>query len=773
MITQKWIVKKALPVSKEIEARFPNPMIQQILARNNVDSIDKVSQFIDPKLYVPSPSTEIPDLEIATRRLHLAIRNKEKIGVWGDFDVDGQTSTTLLWEGLTKLGADLVFHIPIRSKESHGIKLDPLKEFLENKISILLTCDTGISEHESIQYATQNGIDVLVTDHHSLPSDLPNAMANVNPQRLPEGHPLRTLAGVGVAYKLIEFLYELSGRSNECTDLLDLVALGTIADVAILRGENRYLTQLGLELLQQPQRLGLQEIYKNRKFGNGRITETHIGFYIAPLMNALGRLSDANQIVEFLTSKDLQKVKVFATQLENLNGHRKLITEQITEAVLSKIDRNTELLDEPSIIMHHSGWEAGVLGIVANRLVELYQKPTILLTGNEETGFFGSARSIEQLNIIDVIRSSATYLNHLGGHAMAAGLSLDAENFQNFKNSFNKKVLEIIGDEILTRELLIDGFVDFDQINLNFVKELETLSPFGAGNPTPIFASKNITIENLRKIGRKGEHLKIFASDSNEKNQEFIWWRGNLEEVPDEEVDIAFNLHSNTYQGRENVQVEIVSIQPSESTLQELKSSLHDLVIHDYRKIDSLDPEWKENFDSFLWFQEGLVQDFTPSHNRLNLEEADTLILYTIPPNLTELQKIFLLVHPKQLVLFANYPIIQSINSIIKTVAGMLNHVIHNKDGLFEPIQIAAATGQRISTIISICRYLQAIGQISIKEHPDTQWYVTLQGERDLEMAELYKEHIEFLHKETLAFYQWYSVVNEVLLRKSILNTPL
>ena len=772
MITQKWTVKKTLPVSKEIQDLFPNPLIQQILARNRVDSIDKASRFIDPTLYVPTPSSEIPDLEIAANRLLLAIKNQEKIGVWGDFDVDGQTSTTLLVEGLTKLGADIVYHIPIRANESHGIKLDPLKEFLQNKISILLTCDTGISEHETIQYATQNGIDVLVTDHHSLPSVLPNAMANVNPQRLAEGHPLRNLAGVGVAYKLIEFLYQLSGRDDECNFLLDLVALGTIADVAILQGENRYLAQLGLKLLQHPRRLGLQEIYKNRKFGNGKITETHIGFYIAPLMNALGRLSDANQIVDFLTSKDLQKVKVFATQLENLNGHRKLITEQITEAVLSKIDRDTEILDGPSIIIHQTGWEAGVLGIVANRIVELFQKPTILLTGNEETGFFGSARSIEQLNIIEAIRTTAKFLNHFGGHAMAAGLSLDASNLANFKTNFNKSVLKAMGDEILTKELLIDGFIDFNQINLNFVKELEKFSPFGAGNPTPIFASKNISIDNLRKIGRKGEHLKILASDSNERNQEFIWWRGKLEEIPDEKVDIAFNLHSSIYQGQENIQVEIVSIQPNELTLQQLKTSIQELKFYDFRKIDPVDPDWKEGFNQILWFQEGLIEDFKPRHNRLNLEPAETLILYTIPPNLTELQKIFAVVRPKQVVLFARYPTGQSINSIIRNVAGMLNHVIHNKNGLFEPVQIAAATGQRVSTIISICKYLQSSGQISIKEHPDTQWYVSLHGEIDLEMAEIYKENIEFLHKETLAFYQWYSEVNEALLKRSILNIP-
>ena len=346
MATYQWVEKIKSPIPKEIQEKFPNPWVQQIFAHNQVFTLEAAQKFINPLLYTPTPSSELPDLDVAARRIMEALANHEKIGIWGDFDVDGQTATTVLNEGLLNLGANVIYYIPVRSKESHGIKLSSLKEFLKNEISILLTCDTGISEHESIDHAKQQGVDVLITDHHSLPEILPNAMANVNPQRLPEAHPLRTLSGVGVAYKLIEWLYQLSGKNDDCTALLDLVALGTVADVAVLTGENRYLVQMGLRLLQNPERIGLQEIYKNRKLQNGQITETHIGFYLAPLLNALGRLADANPIVEFLTTNDLQKAKVFAGQLENINERRKLITEQITEAILSKIEQNKEFTAE-------------------------------------------------------------------------------------------------------------------------------------------------------------------------------------------------------------------------------------------------------------------------------------------------------------------------------------------------------------------------------------------------------------------------------------------
>ncbi len=769
MPTFKWVEKKKIPIPEEISNEFTNPWLQQILARNKIFDLETARRFINPALYTPTPSSELPDLEIAAQRLLKAIENQEKIGIWGDFDVDGQTATTLLYEGLKDLGANVIYYIPVRSKESHGIKLSSLKEFLKNEIDILLTCDTGISENESVHYANEQGIDVLITDHHTLPTVLPDALAKVNPQRLPETHPLRTLSGVGVAYKLIEWIYHLHGNPDGSKRLLDLVALGTVADVAILTGDNRYLVQSGLALLQYPERIGLQEVYKNRKLQNGEITETHIGFYLAPLLNALGRLSDANPIVEFLTTKDLQKAKVFAAQLENINERRKLITEQITQAIFSKFDQSKELQNQPSIIMHHPDWEAGVLGIVANRLVETYQKPTILLTGNEGIGYFGSARSIEGLNIIQAIQSNAAFLKHFGGHAMAAGLSMDPEQLTIFQDSFNKTVLKTLGESILQKELAIDGFINFNLITLDFVKDLEKMAPFGPGNPAPIFVSKNVVVERIRKMGRKSEHLKITASDTLENIQDFIWWRANQENLPEENIDIAFHLHSSNYQGKPGVQVEIVAIQPGETTLVAMKTTNKDLEVIDYRKNPPANQKWLEKYQDVLWYQESLRHDFSPVHNRQNLHPADTLILFTIPPNLTQFLKIFITVRPKHLVIFGNEPSDKSVNQMIKTIAGMLNHVIQFKNGLFHPIDIATATGHRTTTIEFVCRYLHSIGQITLSEHPDTQWFVKAGGSRDSIKAELYKQNIEFLHRETLAFHKWFQEVDLEKLKNSIL----
>lgn len=771
MITTNWIEKEQLTVSEEIKAHFPDPWIQQLLTRNNIHTAIEAKRFFDPNFYQPTPSIELPDLEIAAQRIIEAKKAKQKIGIWGDFDVDGQTSTTLLFEGLKKLGLDVVSYIPIRAKESHGIKIPSLSEFLKQEISVLLTCDTGISEIDSINFAVQNGVDVLITDHHTLPASLPNAMAKVNPQRLEDGHPLKSLSGVGVAYKLIEFLYQYFNHQEELTNFLDLVALGTVADVAILTKDNRYLVQQGLEKLQTPHRIGLQEIYHNKNFNNARITEMHIGFYLAPLLNALGRLSDANPIVDFLTTRDLQKAKVFAAQLENLNEKRKLLTDQIFDATISQIEQKLTLLDLPSIILHHPDWEPGVLGIVANRLVEKFHKPTILLTGNESTGYFGSARSIEQLNIIETIQENDQFLTHFGGHAMAAGMSLKLENFEKFKDNFNQSIINKIGESSITKELSIDGFINFDVINLEFVKQIERFAPFGAGNPAPIFASQNVVIEKLQRIGKKAEHVKIQALDSSENFQELIWWRANLEEIPDEKVDIAYTLQSSNYLGKESVQIQIMEIKPGEDRISQIQSATEKLHIVDFREVELHNLDWMNEYSNILWFEEGYEKHYSPNFNRKTVHPSETLILYSFPSSLNEFKKIIFTVQPSVLILFANSPFPHSINSNLQTIAGMLKFIIANRDGLFHPLDLAIATGHRQKTIEAICRYLHETGQITLTEHPDTQWKVKLGGMKNEKTISLYKQNVEWFYRETIAFQNWFKRLDIAKFKEIIIES--
>jgi single-stranded-DNA-specific exonuclease len=404
-----------------------HPLISRALIRRGFRTPASARAFLEPGLYPVTPASALPDLDPALRRIWKALRQNERICVWGDFDVDGQTATTVLVQTLRAIGANVTYHIPVRARESHGIKVEYLKTEIDNGATLILTCDTGISEHEAVTYATSRGVDVLITDHHDLPEGrLPDALAVINPKRLPSNHPLYSLAGVGVAYKLAEALLENANTDLPPDSLLDLAALGLVADVADLTGDTRYLVQRGLAQLRRNQRLGLQIMLELAGTNPGQLTETHIGFTIGPRLNALGRLGDANPIVELLTTRDPSRARVLAAQLEGLNQQRRLLTSQVTRAALGQLQENPALLEQAALVLHHPEWPAGIIGIVAGRLAERYRKPTLLLTGTDPIR--GSARSVEGVHISEAIRACEKLLHGFGGHPMAAGLSLAAQN---------------------------------------------------------------------------------------------------------------------------------------------------------------------------------------------------------------------------------------------------------------------------------------------------------------------------------------------------------
>jgi single-stranded-DNA-specific exonuclease len=319
-----WIEPIDINVPHAIQAAVGgHALVAQTLIRRGFSDMASIQAFLNPQ-----PSTnpeELPGMAIAADRLLHAIQKGERICVWGDFDVDGQTATTVLVSALRDLGGVVDYHIPVREVESHGVNLAGLQEVLGRGARLVLTCDTGIAAHEAAAYASQQGVDFIVTDHHELPEELPHALALVNPRCLPDSHPLSALPGVGVAYKLVELLYLRSNRPEACTNYLDLVALGIVADVALLVGETRSLLQKGLKVLRATTRLGLQVLMEQASINPAWISEEHIGFVLGPRMNALGRLANANVIVEFLTTQDASRARVIALQLEGYNEKRKRV----------------------------------------------------------------------------------------------------------------------------------------------------------------------------------------------------------------------------------------------------------------------------------------------------------------------------------------------------------------------------------------------------------------------------------------------------------------
>jgi single-stranded-DNA-specific exonuclease len=408
--------------------------------RRGVNSVDDASAFLNPDQYHPIPSCELPDLDKAVDRIQHAISRREGIIIWGDFDVDGQTSTALLFTCLKRLGANLTYHIPIRGRESHGISLAVLAEILSAEIRLLITCDTGICAKDAVEFGKEKGVDSIITDHHALPNVLPQAVAVVSSQRLAPGHPLNALCGVGVVYKLVEELYRQNGIISELKSEMDLVALGTIADIAFLSNENRYLVQRGLEQIHTCPRPALQAMLKVSKINHEHFTEEHISYFIAPRLNALGRFDDANAIIEFFLSKDPAQAEVLARKLEILNARRKRESDLIFSSAQDQIEHDRTLLDSPLLVLGHPEWPAPVIGVVASRLSEIYSLPVILFSTPSGIPARGSARSVEGINIIEMISSQKEKLISFGGHPMAAGLSIESDRIDDFRRGIGREI---------------------------------------------------------------------------------------------------------------------------------------------------------------------------------------------------------------------------------------------------------------------------------------------------------------------------------------------
>ncbi|MFN8385014.1 MAG: single-stranded-DNA-specific exonuclease RecJ [Anaerolineales bacterium] len=689
-------------------------LLKQTLIRRGIATPDSARAFLHPD---ETPSTPFPNIESATEIIHAVIQRKDRICVWGDFDVDGQTSTALLVQTLQSLGADVVYYIPIRGKESHGVHIESLAPIIDNGIKLLVTCDTGITAHEAIDFANSRGVDVVVTDHHDLGATLPNAKAIINPKLLPQEHPLKTLAGVGVAYKLAEALLRSDDFSRQKTatevattseDLLDLVALGLIADVALLQGETRSLAQKGIQQLRKTKRLGLKVMAELSNTNLESLTEETIGFTFAPRLNALGRLSDANPAVELLITNNSSRARVLAAQIEGLNAQRRLLTSQVTEAAEAQLRDHPELLNEPAIVLSHPNWPGGVVGIVANRLVDRYHKPALLLTESDDGILRGSARSIEGLHITEAISSQKESLLNFGGHPMAAGLSLQKENLASFRRGLGKAIEKQLGE--IVREdptLQIDAWLNLDEINLELANAIEMLAPFGAGNPKLTFASRGVTLKSVAEIGKTKEHLRLAVEDENGNVQSILWWGGAGEELPEtgSQIDIAYSVRASTFRGEKQVNATFEEFRVVEEKAIEVRERR--LEIRDWR----LGNKRIGELENLLVWAEGV--DKTKGKSRFELYPADEFVIYTTPPSPSELRAALDIVKPKIVHVFAVSPAKEKTDEFLVRLAGMAKFAINNKGGKVSVNELAVATAQRVNAVRIGLEWLSAGGHVT------------------------------------------------------------
>ncbi len=726
------------------------PLVARLLARRGLTTPEAVRAFLDPAAYRPAPPSALPGLPIAVERITEAIRQKKPIGVWGDFDVDGQTATTILVEALRTLGAETAYYIPVRSTESHGISLPRLEQMIDQGIRLIVTCDTGISAHEAVSLAHARGAEMIITDHHELPASIPRAGAVINPKMLPDKHPLSTLSGAGVAYKLAEAL--LDDRLAEAEALLDLTALGLVADLAVLTGETRYLTQKGLTALRATNRPGLKVMYKLAELDTSALNESHIGFTIAPRLNALGRLGDANAAVEFLTTRDPVRARVLAVQMENYNAQRQLLTNQVTMAAEAQLRANPSLLAAPVIIVGHPEWPGGVVGIAAARLVERYEKPAIVLVTPPGKPAYGSARSVEGLNITAAIAEQQDLLLKFGGHPMAAGLSIAPENLPAFIRRMNATV----GKMQQSREepvLEIEAWLNLSDLTDGLAAALEPLAPFGPGNPRPIFASRGLTLKSAVPLGRNKEHRKLIVSDEQGISREALWWDGGAEELPAGVFDLAYTVRAANWRGKPQVQLEIVSLCIAEKEQVEIKTKTFEVV--DYRaEPDTFKvlERLKQEPSTLVW-AEGEAKERVGGADRHSLRQARHLVIWSIPPSGEELRAALEAVRPQTVSLLAVQPPPESAEGFIARLSGLVKFVIKQRGGVTSYEELAAATGHRVLTVKRGLTWLLMQGKISLERDEDGQLLIREgKNEREAAGARRMWSEVQSLLAETNAY---------------------
>ncbi len=562
---------RVLPVApRSFFQRFPHlrPLILQLLYNRGLTQVQEISAFLRRDLTFDNPF-RLKDMNLAVDRIRRAIRRGENIVVYGDFDVDGVTSSVLISMVLKQLGARVRVYIPHRIDEGYGLNMSAMRKLASAGTHVLLTVDCGIRSVDEVAYARSLGMDVIITDHHSLGERLPPAGAVVNPKRHDDPYPFKGLAGVGVAYKLAQALTRVEtqlplrkGPGVENVDeFLDLVALGTVADIVPLTGENRTLVYRGLERLNHPQRPGLLALMEAAGVRPGTVDTMAIGFMLAPRINAAGRLSSAALAFKLLAAKDLGEALPLAFQLNTLNRQRQHLTHQAVERARAQIAAQ---VDNPLYIVEGEDFLPGIVGLIAGQITTATYRPTLAIHLEEKTSR-GSARSIPEFHITRALDQVSHHLIRYGGHAAAAGFTVSNDRLNAFKEELIAVARDILGATLPEPSITVDAELDLSTVDWALYEDIQRLSPFGEGNPQPIFLSRNLYVHEGRAVGSEGKHLKL-TFVSGQRHWSGIGFKlGFLASHLPSHVDVVYHLAVNEWNGQRSLQLVVLDIRPAQA----------------------------------------------------------------------------------------------------------------------------------------------------------------------------------------------------------------
>ena len=544
---------------EEIKNKYKvNQLLATILANRNILKEEDIRLFLNPTRNDFYNPFLITDMDIAVNRIIKAIENKENITIYGDYDVDGITSITVLKSFLNDIGVETNTYIPNRLIEGYGLNKEAIDKISKKGCNLMITVDCGISAIEEIEYANSLGIETIITDHHEAGNEIPKAIAVIDNKRKDSKYPFRELAGVGVVFKLIQAIgITLKLKEESYLKYLDIVCIGTISDIVPLVDENRVIAKLGLLLVAQTKNIGLRSIINSS--GYNKIDSNTISFGVAPRINACGRMGKAEEALELFLSKDKNEVNELTNKLNEHNRKRQETEKAIFENALEKI--KAEHLDEnKAIIVGGENWHHGVIGIVSSKITEMYFKPSILLSFEEDGIGKGSGRSIPGFDLHEALMKCSDTIEKFGGHSMAVGITVKKDNLEKFKKEFEQIATQSKIDEIIPI-INIDAKVDLSDIDKEMVESLKQLEPFGEANKMPVFAFKNLKIDSIRALS-EGKHLKLTLKDNNYIINAIgfnIGYLANEYRIGDK-IDVAGVLEINTFNGVDNLQINIKDI---------------------------------------------------------------------------------------------------------------------------------------------------------------------------------------------------------------------
>ncbi len=567
--TWNWKIKEgAISFDKKLTDKF-NPIILQLLFNRGIKDEEKIGSFLnfDYEKNVSDPF-DFSQMNKAVERIALALKRKEKIAIFGDYDADGVTATVLISEMLADLGAEKIIpYIPDRQLEGYGMNMAALDFLQKEGISLIITVDCGITNVDEVSEAKKLGMDVIITDHHHIPSSLPEAVAILNPHMEDEKSEIKCLSGVGVAFKLAQAIYQKvqPEKINQIKWMLDLVAIGTIADCVSLLGENRILVKYGLIVLSKTRRVGLKEMFSVGRISVSEddIPDTHkVAFQISPRINAAGRMDHANVAYNLLVEKKPSIGRIMALELESKNQERQKITAEVVREIRIIVENSFK--GKNFIYVANEHWPVGLLGLIAGKITDEFKRPVMILQKQADE-FAGSLRSIPQINIIETLEKCSSFLERFGGHSQAAGIRIKNANLE----KFCAKMSELIENDLEGKEMDLareaDMEIEAEDINWDLMMEIKRMEPFGEGNKEPIFIIKNMVVEDMKIVGNGSKHLKMFlrAKNGSPKIFDSIFFGAGEEfkEIKkDDKIDIACNLCQDEWNGNKKIQLKIIDL---------------------------------------------------------------------------------------------------------------------------------------------------------------------------------------------------------------------